>query len=122
MDIIINNRDNDKIIISEDVIASIVGIATTQTAGIAGMISKNKVKDGVFVLLKKESFSKGVIVDSANNKVKIDVYVAVRFGTNIQNVCKTVQESISFNISSALNIDIEEINVHVAGIASDPQE
>ena len=48
--------------ISIDVIATIAGGAAVDCYGIVGMASKNQLKDGISEILRKENFSKGVIV------------------------------------------------------------
>ena len=48
--------------ISNDVIATVVGGAATEIFGIVGMASKNQIRDNLNEILKKENYSKGVIV------------------------------------------------------------
>ena len=53
--------------ISNDVIATIAGGAAVDCYGIVGMASKNQLKDGITEILRKENFSKGVIVRQEND-------------------------------------------------------
>ena len=54
--------------ISNDVIATIAGGAAVDCYGIVGMASKNQVKDGLSEILRKENFTRGVIVRQKNIK------------------------------------------------------
>ena len=48
--------------ISTEVIATIAGGAAVDCYGIVGMASKNQIKDGLTDILRKDNFTRGVIV------------------------------------------------------------
>jgi uncharacterized alkaline shock family protein YloU len=52
--------------ISNEVIATIAGGAAIECYGIVGMASKNQIKDGITEILRKENFTRGVIVRQEN--------------------------------------------------------
>ena len=53
---------NGLIEMSNDVIATVVGGAATDVFGIVGMASKKQIKDNIDEILRKENYSKGVVV------------------------------------------------------------
>lgn len=106
-----------KIDISTDVIANIVGGAALDCQGIVGMASKNQLKDGFTELLKKENFSRGIVVrfDDAQN-LYIDMYIIVSYGTRISELAVNVQNRVKDTLNRTLGIDAEEINIFVQGV------
>ena len=58
--------------ISNEVIATIAGGAAVDCYGIVGMASKNQIKDGLTDILRKENFTRGVIV-----RQEEDLYILI---------------------------------------------
>lgn len=102
--------------ISNDVIATVVGGAATEIFGIVGMASKNQIRDNLNEILKKENFSKGVIVRQEENGVAVDVYIIVSYGTKISEVCRNVQEKVKYNLESMLGVSANAVNIFVQGV------
>ena len=102
--------------ISNEVIATVVGGAATEIFGIVGMASKNQIRDNLNDILKKDSYSKGVIVRQEDNGVAVDVYIIVSYGTRISEVCRNVQEKVKYNLESMLGISANAVNIFVQGV------
>lgn len=102
--------------ISNEVIATVVGGAATEIFGIVGMASKNQIRDNLNEILKKENYSKGVIVRQEDNGVAVDVYIIVSYGTRISEVCRNVQEKVKYNLESMLGISANTVNIYVQGV------
>lgn len=102
--------------ISNEVIATVVGGAATEIFGIVGMASKNQIRDNLNEILKKENYSKGVIVRQEENGVAVDVYIIVSYGTRISEVCRNVQEKVKYNLESMLGISANTVNIFVQGV------
>ncbi|MGX7059904.1 Asp23/Gls24 family envelope stress response protein [Vagococcus humatus] len=102
--------------ISNEVIATVVGGAATDIYGIVGMASKNQIKDNLNEILRKENYSKGVVVRQEENGVAIDVYTIVSYGTKISEVSRNVQEKVKFNLETMLGITANSVNVYVQGV------
>ena len=104
-----------KIDISNDVIATVVGGAATEIFGIVGMASKNQIRDNLNEILKRDNYSKGVVVRQTDDGVVIDVYIIVGYGTKISEVCRNVQEKVKYNLDSMLEVTAKAVNVIVQG-------
>lgn len=102
--------------ISNDVIATIVGGAATEIFGIVGMASKNQIRDNLNEILKRDNYSKGVIVRQEDDGVAVDVYIIVGYGTKISEVCRNVQDKVKYNLKSMLGITANSVNVIVQGV------
>ena len=56
-----------------------------------------------------------VIVDE-NNDVSMDVKVNVRFGLNIPDIGRVIQDEIRAAIDKSVNIHLKDVNIHIHGI------
>lgn len=102
--------------ISIDVIATIAGGAAVDCYGIVGMASKNQLKDGITEMLRKENFSKGVIVRQENEQVHIDMYIIVSYGTKISEVAHNVQSKVKYTLDKTVGLAVDSVNIFVQGV------
>ncbi|AUJ30081.1 MAG: Asp23/Gls24 family envelope stress response protein [Liquorilactobacillus hordei] len=102
--------------INNDVIATVVGGAATEIFGIIGMASKNQIRDNLNEILKRDNYSKGVIVRQEDDGVAVDVYIIVGYGTKISEICRNVQDKVKYNLETMLGITANSVNVFVQGV------
>lgn len=102
--------------ISNEVIATVVGGAATEIFGIVGMASKNQIRDNLNGILKRDNYSKGVVIRQEDEGIAVDVYIIVGYGTKISEVCRNVQDKVKYNLDSMLGITAESVNVIVQGV------
>ena len=101
-------QENGTVMISEDVIATIVEHALTEVDGV--------VKGGSDVIGKK-SWGKGIrIAIAEDNTLNIGCNIIVGYGESVVNVAKAVQENIAMAIESVTGVTVTDINVNVCGI------
>ncbi|HEX6608291.1 MAG TPA: Asp23/Gls24 family envelope stress response protein, partial [Chloroflexia bacterium] len=67
-------------------------------------------------LLRKEESSKGVEVTITSDRVVIDLYVILEYGTRIATVAENIMSSVKFAVEQALGTPAVEVNVNVQGI------
>ena len=102
--------------ISNDVIATIAGGAAVDCYGIVGMASKNQVKDGLSEILRKENFTRGVIVRQKEHQVHIDMYIIVSYGTKISEIAHNVQSKVKYTLDKTVGLAVDTINIYVQGV------
>ena len=102
--------------ISDDAIAVLAGGAVTESYGVVGMVSKSVIRDGFNELLKKENYSKGVIVKNTAKGLYVDLYIVVSYGVSITEVVKEVQKRVKYTLEKALKMDVDSVNVYVQGV------
>lgn len=114
-EIVVNEGENNKIKIADEVIAIIAGKAVSEIKGVyemsggfAGGISE--------VLSGKKNLAKGIKVDKEENKVKIDVNIIVEYGTRIPDIAFEIQNRVKTSVENMTGIKVEEVNVHVQGV------
>lgn len=107
--------ENGSINISEDVISTMVRTAITEIDGVAGISNTAGAELAEFIGIK--TVSKGIKVQIVDDTIKVDAVILVRYGCNIVNVAKEVQNSVTEAVQAITGIDKAEVNVHVSGVA-----
>lgn len=102
--------------ISNDVVATIAGGAAIECYGIIGMASKKQLKDGITEILKKENFTKGVLVRQVNDEIHIDMHIIVSYGTKISEIAHNVQTKVKYTLDKTLGLAVETVNIYVQGV------
>ena len=115
MSIELNTKDGH-VTITNEVIATIAGGAAVECYGIVGMASKSQIRDGFAEIIRKENYSRGVIVRQENHSLHIDMYIIVSYGTKISEVAHNVQSQVKYTLSQSLGLAIDSVNVYIQGV------
>ncbi|KYG89466.1 Asp23/Gls24 family envelope stress response protein [Metasolibacillus sp. FSL H7-0170] len=102
--------------IANDVIAQIAGGAAVECYGIVGMASKHQIRDGLTDILRKENFTKGVIVRQEGEDLHIDMYIIVSYGTKISEIAYQVQSTVKYTVNKTLGMSVKSVNIFVQGV------
>ncbi len=113
---IAKNTQYGNINISEEAVATLAGGVVTECYGVVGMASKKAFKDGLAELLKKENFSKGVVVRKNEESYELDIYIVVSFGVKISEVVLEVQKKVKYMVETTLDQKFDRINVFVQDV------
>ena len=95
--------ENGSINISEDVISTMVRTAITEIDGVAGI--SNTAGAELAELIGIKTVSKGIKVQIVDDTIKVDAVILVRYGCNIVNVAKEVQNSVTEAVQAITGID-----------------
>lgn len=105
---ITHTQDGGNVMISEDVVSTIVENTLTEVDGV--------VKGGAEVVGKK-SWGKGVrICIAEDNTLTIGCNIIVRYGESVMQVAKAVQEAITSTVESVTGVTVTDVDVNVCGI------
>ncbi|TQS75604.1 Asp23/Gls24 family envelope stress response protein [Ornithinibacillus gellani] len=115
MSIELNTKDG-LVTITNEVISTIAGGAAVECYGIVGMASKSQIRDGIAEILRKENFSRGVVVRQENNRLDIDMYIIVSYGTKISEVAHNVQSQVKYMLNQSLGLTIDSVNIYIQGV------
>ncbi len=111
-----NEAEGGKINISNDVIASIAGIATMEIEGVAGMAGS--MASGLAEKLgAKKNPQKGVKVNVSPEGAVIDLLIVVAFGVRIPELCWEIQENVKNSVESMTGTEVLRVNVFVEGVS-----
>lgn len=108
--------ENGSIQISEDVVASVTGMAVLEVEGVCGLSSS--IGTDIAEMLGMKTLSKGVRLATTDaGALRIDCDVVSKFGQNIFELAKNVQENVKSSVESVTGLPVAEVNVTVCGIA-----
>ena len=100
--------------IADDVVSSIVGLAVTEVDGVA-QLSGDITRD-LIAKLGKKTLSKGMRISYEEKSVLVDVALVIKFGFNIVEVSKNVQEKVKTTLETMTGLTCRQVNVKIAGI------
>lgn len=107
-----NNRG--EIIVADEVIAVITGLAAMEVEGVASMAG-NATRELISKIGIK-SLSKGVKVDVLEDVVTVDATLNLKYGYNVKDVSVKVQEKVKIAIENMTGLKVADVNVRVAGV------
>ena len=107
-----NNRG--EIIVADEVIAVITGLAAMEVEGVASMAG-NAIRELISKIAIK-SLSKGVKVDVLEDVVTVEATLNLKYGYNVKDVSVKVQEKVKVAIENMTGLKVADVNVRVAGI------
>lgn len=108
-----------QIVISDAVISDVVGLAAIECAGVVGMSSQKRVKDGVAELLKRENYSRGIIVRKENDELHVDLHLVLLFGLPLGEIASNVQQRVKHSVEKLIGIKVSTINIIIEDLKVD---
>ena len=114
-----NNSFGD-VVIADEVLAIIAGIAATEVEGVHSMdggwsgqfISKLGIKD----------LARGVKVQVREGEVKVDLSLNMEYGYAIPKVSDLVQDKVSASINNMTGLSVSEVNIRISGVVNKENE
>ena len=108
-------KDNQgEVIVADEVIAVIAGIAAMEVEGVASMAG-NATRELISKIGIK-TLSKGVAVDVIGDVATVDVTLNLKYGYNIVEVSGKVQEKVKAAVQNMTGLNVADVNIRVAGI------
>ena len=114
------NKSFGDVVIANEVLAIIAGIAATEVEGVHSMdggwsgqfISKLGIKD----------LARGVKVQVREGEVKVDLSLNMEYGYAIPKVSDLVQDRVSASINNMTGLNVSEVNIRISGVVNKENE
>lgn len=101
--------------IANEVLADMVGNAALECYGVVGMTAADT--DGAIAkILPAHRLRRGVVVESTEAGVHVDLYVVIEYGTNILTVSQNLIDQVSFALTEYAHVPLAGVEVHVQDI------
>lgn len=110
------NTNDGQVTITNEVVATIAGGAAMECYGIVGMASKSQIRDGLAEILRKENYSRGIVIRQEDDHLHVDMYIIVSYGTKISEVAHNVQSKVKYTLNQTLGLEVDSINVYIQGV------
>ena len=108
-------KENGAVMISEDVISTIITHAIEEVDGVVSLSTKPGAD--IAELIGKKNWGKGMKVTiGENDELFIDCNIVVAYGQSVVAVAGAVQESVTAALESTTGVKVACVNVNVCGI------
>ncbi len=111
----VNNKEIGKIVIADEVIATIAGTAALEVNGVYCTPNNNN-KGALINWINKKNVTKDVDIEIIENEIYVNISVVINFGFNITDVSCELQEKISSALELMTSMTVKEVNVSIVGI------
>lgn len=109
-----NRQSEGSCIISEDVIATIASTAALEIPGVASMALRPDLRARL-----ANTAARSVKVTNEETETVLDVYLNLKMGAQIQEVCGKVQHNVKVAVQSMTGKEVKSIHIHVVGLATE---
>ena len=113
-DINLNNEQYGDIKISDEVIATIVSVATKEVSGISGL--SLSLASEITSKLTKKNLTKAIKISTDNGAITIDISVVIEYGVRIPDVSWEVQQNVKKAVETMSGLTVDKVNIIVAGV------
>ena len=110
-------QNNGSVMISEDVVATMIEHAIHEVEGVIGLSTKPGAD--IAELIGKKNWGKGMKITIAeNNELFVDCNVIVAYGQSVVNVATAIQDAIGSALESTTGVKVASVNVNICGISA----
>ncbi|MFD1735684.1 Asp23/Gls24 family envelope stress response protein [Bacillus salitolerans] len=101
--------------IADQIVSLIASLAIVEVDGVAGTVTD--LKDEMIRVVNKKTKQKGISVEkSEQDEISIDMRVALYYGVDILETCKTIQRVVKQEIEAMTGIQVNTVHVKVEQI------
>ena len=100
--------------IANEVVAIIAGLAATEVDGVASMAGD--ITSEIISKLGMKTLSKGVKVEVIQEEVSIELALVLKYGYNVPDVSKLVQDKVKSAVETMTGLRVLEINIRISDV------
>lgn len=102
------NNNFGQVKISNDVIATIAGLAALEVEGVETITTFTD------KLLKNNN---GVKIQIEDEDVNLDIMVLIYYGISIPDIALKIQENVKNTVETMTGLKVSQVNIHIQGIS-----
>ncbi len=106
-------QENGQITYANEVISTIVTVATLEVEGISGITGGGAISG----IITRGRTPRGVKVEVKGDQVSVDISVSVDYGIPIQKVGRNCQENVRKSIETMTGLKVERVDLHVVSVS-----
>lgn len=108
------NNPLGTIFVSHRAIATIAYQAAVSSYGVVGLAARNFAEGLANTIVKDPTL--GVDVQFEKNRLVINLYLIIEYGTRIKSVSASVVDNVRYQVEKAMSMSVDQVNVHVMGL------
>ena len=111
-------QDHGTVMISEDVITTIVAHTIEEVEGVAGLSTKPGAD--IAEMIGKKNWGKGMkITIGEDDSLRVECNLILSYGQSVVAVAKAVQEAVTSALESTTGVKVACVYVNVCGISAE---
>ena len=110
-------EDDEKkgaVLVTDDAIAVIAGLAATEVKGVAAMAGN--ITNELMSKVGRKNLSKGVKVAVNGRRVKIALAIMMEYGYNIPTTCSKVQDRVKSSVENMTGLTVTDVDIRIASV------
>ena len=112
---IIKKEDLGRVVIAEEVVAKIAGMAALEVDGVQAMAG-NATTD-VIAYFSGTNLARGVKIEINGTDVNVSLVLILTYDCSIPKTCKAVQEKVKSSVENMTGLNVCGVNIKVAGVS-----
>lgn len=110
----INENSIGDVRIADEVIATIIGLATTEVEGVSSMAGN--ITNDIIAKVGFKNLSKGVKLERVDDTFKVELHIVIKYGYPIPKVSAAIQEKVRSTVETMTGLVIDEISIKIAAL------
>jgi uncharacterized alkaline shock family protein YloU len=116
---IYDDHDIGSVVISDNVMCIIAGLAALEVDGIASM--RGNINSSQITRSEMNKISKCVKIIEEDGKIKVQLALNIKYGFNLPEVTKKVQERVKDVLENMTGMSVESVNISIADVQMQKQ-
>ena len=113
----IKSDETGEVNVSEEVVAIIAGLATTEVEGVSSLAGN--ITNEIVSRLGMKNLSKGIMIEIMEGEIKVDVAINIDYGYTIPDISTKVQERVKSAVENMTGLTVAVVNVRIASVDMD---
>ena len=118
--VVYEKDEHGQIVIADEVVAIIAGIAATEVKGVDSMYGGWSGE--IISRMGIRALSKGVSITIEDDHVSVKLSLNVKYGYSIPDVSRNVQDKVASAIESMTGLSVLDVNIRIAGVVNAENE
>lgn len=102
------------VVVSDEVICIIAGLAATEVKGVAAMAGN--ITNELMSKVGRKNLAKGVKVSVNGKRVKIALAIMMEYGYNIPTTCSRVQDRVKSSVENMTGLTVTDVDIRIASV------
>lgn len=105
-----------KISISDEAVQAVASHAASECYGVVDLVSRRFTDNFGQLFSKNPQQGKGVLVQTVDSFIYIEVFAVLKRGVNVEAVKKSLSDAVGFSVETFTGMCVKRVHVNVVGL------
>lgn len=102
--------------LTEAYLSKLIGQEVTACFGVVAMKPRSNRQRLFQLFSRKETADTGIRVSGTIEAIRVEIHLAVSYGTNINAIANSITEKVEYAVKEATGIEVEKVIVKIDGM------